>query len=176
MSKCWTVGIRSSILRCNIFPKINCERIIDKAFRERTCVAHHQVYKNKVNGKVYKVPVIAPLLKLPFGMVQVVIVSDSLHLLHLGITKRLLEAYTDGHDGLPGCKLSKLDVEHMSKILIGTKLPVEFHRAQRETWSFNCVRLFAATTIKSCRCPELTSNYGNQGYLNSTNKGKSKEG
>lgn len=128
---------------------------------------------------MHSVPVVSPLLKLPIDMVQDVIVSDSAHLLHLGITKRFLEAYKNGHDGCPGCKWSKSDVEKMSIILNETKLPVEIHRAQRgldvlSHWKasecavflnyvgisllkhflvdehyINFVRLFAATTICS---------------------------
>lgn len=64
-------------------------------------------------------------------MVQDVIVADSLHLLHLGITKRLLEAYKGGHNGCPGCKWSAANVDQMTRILNQIKLPIEIHRAQR---------------------------------------------
>lgn len=62
-------------------------------------------------------------------MVEDFIVSDSLHLLHLGVMKKLLVAYRDGHCNYP--KWSKANVQEISNALELIKLPMEIHRSVR---------------------------------------------
>ncbi|XP_065094440.1 uncharacterized protein LOC135714965 [Ochlerotatus camptorhynchus] len=96
--KCCTIGQHSPLLRTNIFPQTLAKKRTDAGFRNKEYEGHYQVYKIRENGKVKRIPVTTPLLQLPIDMVEDVIVSDSLHLLHLGIMKRLLIAYKDGHN------------------------------------------------------------------------------
>lgn len=72
-----------------------------------------------------------PLLHLPIDIVEDVIVSDSLHLLHLGVMKRLLLAFRDGHNGLDSRRWSKNEVASISELLSKVQLPVEIHRSVR---------------------------------------------
>lgn len=129
--KCETIGVWSTRVHCNIFPKSICARRTDAAFRERAYGDHHQVYKTRVNGKLQFAPVVSPLLKLPIDIINDIIVADSLHLLHLGIMKNLLRIYKSGHDGCDFVKWSIANVEQMSSILNNLKLPIEIHRASR---------------------------------------------
>lgn len=87
------------------------------------------MYKTRENGKVKMVFVDTPLLKLPIDIVEDVIVGDSLHLLHLGITKKLLSIYKDGH--FYHKKWSVETVSTIDKILTTVKLPLEIHRQGR---------------------------------------------
>ncbi|XP_065088016.1 uncharacterized protein LOC135709552 [Ochlerotatus camptorhynchus] len=97
--KCCTIGQHSTLLRTNIFPRTFAPKRTDAAFRSGMYDEHYQIYKTRENGKLKRTPVVSPLLQLPIDIVEDVIVADSLHLLHLGITKRLILAYKDGHNG-----------------------------------------------------------------------------
>lgn len=114
--KCQTIGIWSTRVHCNIFPKIICAQRTDAGFRSRAYGDHHQVYKTIVNGKLHSIPIVSPLLKLPIDMVNDVIISDSLHLFHLGIMMNLLRIYKSGHDGCDFVKWSNGNVEQMSSM------------------------------------------------------------
>lgn len=129
--KCCTVGVHSSLLRTNNFPETIAKKRTNELFRAGAYGSHYQSYKIRENGKLKKVPVVTPLLKLPIDMVDDVIVSDSLHLLHLGITKRLLMSYKNGHNGREERRWSDLNVKLISNMLLEIKLPVEFHRQMR---------------------------------------------
>lgn len=94
--KCTVVGERQNDLHINVFPTTAAPKRTYLEFRNKAYGAHHQVYKVLENGKSKKVYVETPLLRLPLDIVEDVIVSDSLHLLHLGITKKLLSIYKDG--------------------------------------------------------------------------------
>lgn len=74
-------------------------------------------------------PIQSPLLKLPIDMVQDVIVSDSLHLLHLGVMKRMLTTYKDGHNGYEGPRWSTEKQNEIDNVLKAIRTPIEFHRA-----------------------------------------------
>lgn len=94
---------------------------------------HHGTYKYRdENGKLKKSPIITPLLQLPnLDMIQDIVVSDSLHLLHLGVMKRLLTTFKDGHAGFDGTTWTKATQIEIDKILHNTKTPLEFHRSIR---------------------------------------------
>lgn len=64
-------------------------------------------------------------------MVQDITVSDSLHLLHLGVMKRLLKIFIEGHPVCENAKLNKRQVENLSSLIIAQKMPLEIHRAVR---------------------------------------------
>lgn len=64
-------------------------------------------------------------------MIQDIVVSDSLHLLHLGAMKRLLSTYKDGHLGFDGTTWTKETLIEIDNILHNTKTPLEFHRSMR---------------------------------------------
>lgn len=135
--KCCTVGHHSTLLRTNIFPNTSAIRRTDSGFRKWMYEGHYQPYKIRENGKLFKQPIITPLLKLPIDIVEDVIVSDSLHLLHLGVMKKLLLAYRDGHNGLDAAKWSKDDIKSISKQLDTIRLPLEIHRSVRSIETVN---------------------------------------
>lgn len=95
--KCSIVGHHQKELHMNVFPTALASKRTDSGFRNRIYEGHHQTYKTRENGKIKMFFVETPLLQLPIDIVEDIIVSDSLHLLHLGITKRLLTIYKDGH-------------------------------------------------------------------------------
>lgn len=127
--KCTVVGERQNDLHINVFPTTAAPKRTDLEFRNKAYGAHHQVYKVLENGKSKKVYVETPLLRLPLDIVEDVIVSDSLHLLHLGITKKLLSIYKDGQ--IHHKKWSPDTVIAIDKLLNTIKLPVEIHRQVR---------------------------------------------
>lgn len=94
--KCTAVGTRSKEQRVNVYPVTEAPKRTDEGFRKRLYGDHHQTYKIRDNGKLKTICVESPLLRLPIDMVEDIIVSDSLHLLHLGITKKLLTIYKEG--------------------------------------------------------------------------------
>uniref|UniRef100_A0A182RWV1 Uncharacterized protein n=1 Tax=Anopheles funestus TaxID=62324 RepID=A0A182RWV1_ANOFN len=69
-----------------------------------------------------------PLLDVPgFDMVRTITVADDLHILHLGIMKRLLQGYVEGSME-PVLKWTLAEQKEMSFILVNTQLPVEIPR------------------------------------------------
>lgn len=95
------------------------------------------MYKLRENEKLLIQPVITPLLKLPIDIIEDVIVSDSLHLLHLGVMKKLLLAFRDGHNGFDARRWSKNDVSNISELLLKIRLPAEIHRSVRGIETLN---------------------------------------
>lgn len=144
--KCCTVGVHSTLVRTNIFPQTLAPKRTNEGFRGGEYDDHYQVYKVREGGKLKRITVVSPLLKLPIDMVEDVIVSDSLHLLHLGITKRLLISYKDGHNGLEIKKWSNSEIEHISTTLKSIRLPVEIHREVR---GIDCVGHWKGTECAS---------------------------
>lgn len=128
--KCSVVGERQSELHINVFPTKAAPKRTDTGFRNKAYEGHHQMYTVRENGKTKKVYVETPLLRLPIDMVEDVIVSDSLHLLHLGITKKLLSIYKDGQKHHKKWSADTTTAE-FDKILNTIKLPVEIHRQVR---------------------------------------------
>lgn len=127
--KCTTVGEHSRDLRTNVYLVAEAPKRTDEGFRNRSYGEHHQVYKIKENGKFQKIFIESPLLRLPIDIVEDVIVSDSLHLLHLGITKKLLTIYKEGQKHY--AKWSKTATESIDNILSNIRLPSEIHRKVR---------------------------------------------
>lgn len=62
-------------------------------------------------------------------MVQDITVADSLHLLHLGVMKRLIVSYKDGYAS--AYKWTPIAGSQLSAMIIAQKMPLEIHRAVR---------------------------------------------
>ncbi|KAL4714548.1 hypothetical protein ACJJTC_006594 [Scirpophaga incertulas] len=115
--KCVTVGEYSHNSHTVTFPDINCSERTNDGFRNKLYGAHH---KND-----------SPLLCLPIDMVKDFPVGDSLHLIDLGIMKRLLVGWRDGNFGKFVTKWRAKDIEVVTNFLNKSKLPSEIHRAVR---------------------------------------------
>lgn len=131
--KCCTVGSYSSLLRTNIYHRTIAPKRTDAIFRAYGYGKHHLQYVNRLeNRRVQHVPVVSPLLELPIDIIEDVIVADSLHLLHLGMMKRILKAFKDGEKrGYDGFKWSKSAAEEVSESIKTIILPYEIHRSAR---------------------------------------------
>ncbi|XP_062557409.1 uncharacterized protein LOC134222280 [Armigeres subalbatus] len=127
--KCCTIGEYSKELRTTIFPQTSAERRTNLGFRDRLYGKHHQDHKTHQDRKIIRTPIETPFLRLPIDMVEDFIVSDSLHLLHLGVMKKLLLTYRDGHKNI--FKWSAKTLKEISKLLVQIKLPIEIHRSVR---------------------------------------------
>ncbi|XP_055549819.1 uncharacterized protein LOC129732717 isoform X2 [Wyeomyia smithii] len=127
--KCTAVGERSQDLHTNVYPLAKASKRTDEGFRSWSYEDHHRVYRSRENGKLKKVSVKSPLLRLPIDFIQDVIVSDSLHLLHLGIMKKLLTIYKTGQ--IYYTKWTQSETECINDILSRIKLPSEIHRKVR---------------------------------------------
>ncbi|XP_035791100.1 uncharacterized protein LOC118466194 [Anopheles albimanus] len=122
--KCTTVGNRRGTYRVG-----ECPARSDTMYRSFQYGEHHQVYKFKVNNRIRKTKIKTPLLELGsehLDIVKDIIVSDSLHLLHLGVMKRMLVLFTEGskyHSKFPPNTITAID-----NILQQIHLPCEIHR------------------------------------------------
>lgn len=121
--KCTIVGKHHKDLRTSVFPITKAPSRTDFGYRNRIYKGHYQTYRTREEGKVIDIFVETPLLRLPIDMVEDIIVSDSLHLLHLGITKKLLTLYKDGQKYHK--KWSPETIISIDKILNTIKLTVE---------------------------------------------------
>lgn len=72
--------------------------------------------------------------------------SDSLHLIHLGIMKRLLTGWKDGNFGNLNIKWCARDIEHVNLFVGKSKLPSEIHRAVR---TLDCIAYWKATEYRT---------------------------
>ena len=115
--KCTVVGEYSHVSHTVIFPDTNCPLRNDKDFREKKYGNHHKFD--------------SPLLKLPIDMIEAFPVSDSLHLIDLGIVKRLLVGWRDGNFGKKVTKWCSSDIHAVNVFLNSCKTPTEIHRAVR---------------------------------------------
>lgn len=115
--KCTTVGEYSHNSHTVYFPKTKCPPRNDRDFRSKKYDGHHKSD--------------SPLLKLNIDMVEDFPVSDSLHLVDLGVMKRLLVGWRDGKFGKYITKWSARDIENVSQFLLKCHKPKEIHRAIR---------------------------------------------
>lgn len=115
--KCTTVGEYSHITHTVTFSESLCPERTNEGFRNKIYGLHH---KND-----------SPLLNIPIDMVNQFIVADSLHLIDLGVMKRLLIGWRDGNFGKYITKMRASDIVLVSNFLCNCKLPSEVHRAVR---------------------------------------------
>ncbi|XP_063634858.1 uncharacterized protein LOC134805495, partial [Cydia splendana] len=130
--KCCIVGEYSHVSHTVTFPETNCHPRTDQEFREKKYGPHHKTD--------------SPLLRLPVDMVQDFPVADSLHLVDLGIMKRLLVGWRNGNFGKYITKWSAKDTETVSNFLIKHELPSEIHRAVR---GLDCLSHWKASEYRS---------------------------
>ncbi|XP_045461545.1 uncharacterized protein LOC123671624 [Harmonia axyridis] len=115
--KCTTVGEYSHISHTVYFPTIVCEKRTNAGFHAKLYGSHHKQD--------------TPLSLLPIDMVEDFPVSDSLHLIDLGVMKRCLLGWRDGSFGTYKTKWCAKDITDVSHFLEKCKLPSEVHRAVR---------------------------------------------
>lgn len=102
---------------CNYYPRRLCEKRTDFGFRNKAYGHHHKIGTH--------------LLQLPVDMIEDFPIGDSLHLLDLGIMKRLMIGWRDGNFGNYKTKWRARDSVEISNYLLQSKMPCEIHRAVR---------------------------------------------
>lgn len=118
--KCTTVGKHSYISKTTIFPSINEVPRTNENFRNGKYPLHH--------------PHETPIVELPIDMIKDFIVADPLHLLELGVMKRLIIGWTSTDIRLNfgyKTKLSRQEKDAISKLLLQITVPSEIHRDAR---------------------------------------------
>lgn len=115
--KCTTIGEYSYTSHTNYFCRTGCPPRTDADFRSKKYGSHH---KNDT-----------PLLRLNIDMIKDFPVGDSLHLIDLGIMKKLLIGWRDGKFGTMNTKWPASTVTNLSKKLLQLRMPREIHRAIR---------------------------------------------
>ncbi|XP_055585464.1 uncharacterized protein LOC129738304 [Uranotaenia lowii] len=130
--KCCTIGEYSTSMRTNVFPQTFAPQRTDKDFRDGLYEEHYQ--KKRIAGSNQTVKISSPILKLPIDMIEDFIVADSLHLLHLGVMKKLLKNYTVGNNGK---RWNSYEKSMISSKLNCIRLPIEIHRAVRSIESLS---------------------------------------
>lgn len=98
------------------YPEITARKRTDAEFREHQ-YEHHQ----KKN---------TPLTRLPIDIINGVIVSDALHLLELGIMRKLMKGWRTGCMTMR-TKWSAFQKQELSNLLVNIRLPHEIHRKMR---------------------------------------------
>lgn len=86
-------------------------------------------FRSKKYGQHHKSD--SPLLKLNIDMIEDIPVSDSLHLIDLGLMKRLLIGWRDGNFGTYLTKWSARDIYEVNNFLSECQMPAEIHRSVR---------------------------------------------
>lgn len=86
-------------------------------------------FRSKMYGQHHKSD--SPLLKLNIDMIEDIPVSDSLHLIDLGLMKRLLIGWRDGNFGTYLTKWSARDIYEVNNFLSECQMPAEIHRSVR---------------------------------------------
>lgn len=116
--KCTVVGEYSQVSRTVTFLNYDCPKRNDKDFRSKKDEEHHKLD--------------SPLLKLNIDMVENFPVCDSLHLIDLGVMKRLLTGWRDGNFGKYLTKWCSKDIEKVNLFLSKCSMPKEIHRSVRK--------------------------------------------
>lgn len=115
--KCTVVGEYSHLSNTVIFPKTDCPRRNNDDFRSKMYGQHHKYD--------------SPLLELPIDMIEDFPVGDSLHLIDLGVMKRLITGWRDGNFGKKVTKWCARDIEKFSQFMTSCRMPKEIHRSVR---------------------------------------------
>ncbi|XP_062702680.1 uncharacterized protein LOC134285602 isoform X2 [Aedes albopictus] len=114
--KCTTKGRYSMLSKTMTYPELTAPLRTDAKFRSMEYTDHQRVY--------------TPLVKLPLDMIQDIVVGDSLHLLELGVMKKLLTGWRTGSLSLKA-KWSTSQKTEISEYLVSVKFPAEIHRQMR---------------------------------------------
>lgn len=115
--KCTCEGEYSYESRTVIFTSLNCAKRTDQEFRMNSYRRHQKTA--------------TPLIDIPdLDLIQNIIVGDRLHLIDLGVMKRLLIGWRDGTLGFTA-KLSAHQINDLSATLRNIQLPSEIHRKFR---------------------------------------------
>lgn len=130
--KCTTVGEYSYVSYTNVFPRIDFPPKTDEGFRARRYGQHHKRD--------------SPLLQLNIDMIKQFPIADSLHLLHLGVMKRLLTGWRDGYFRNSFTKWDDKTTNAVSQFLKKCKMPREIHRAVR---SLDCLAHWKGTEFRT---------------------------
>lgn len=104
------------------YPQIDCNRRTNESFRDRIDSKHHHKY--------------SCLELLPIDMISDFVIADPLHLLELGIMRRLLRIWIAG-EIVKDLKLPKNDVKALENLLLecNESRPKEIHRSIRSLGS-----------------------------------------
>lgn len=116
--KCTVVGEYSQVSCTVTFLNYDCPKRNDKDFRSKKDEEHHKLD--------------SPLLKLNIDMVENFPVCDSLHLIDLGVMKRLLTGWRNGNFGKYLTKWCSKDIEKVNLFLSKCSMPKEIHRSVRK--------------------------------------------
>lgn len=114
--KCTVRGHHSPISNTVVFTKLKQPLRTDEMFRNRE-YSQHQKHDTA-------------LAKMPIDLVKDIVVADPLHLIELGVMKRLLVGWITGNLGY-NTKWSIQEKDKISSVLEGIKMPKEIHRDAR---------------------------------------------
>lgn len=114
--KCTVEGDWSHLSNATIFPKFDAPKRTDEGFRVKLYPDH--VVKD------------TPLLELPIDMIKQFVIGDQLHLIDLGVTKKLLTGWKTGYFGYK-TKWSANTTERVSEYLKSCQKPLEIVRRIR---------------------------------------------
>lgn len=119
--RCSIIGKHSSISRTVVFTKLNQPLRTDALFRENFYAGHQKTR--------------TPLIELPgVDMIRDFVVADPLHLLELGVMKRLIIAWRTGN--MACFRWTDEEVDIISAFLLGIKTPCEINRDARSLQMF----------------------------------------
>lgn len=117
--KCLVIGQYDKASHRMCFPDIDAERRTDQMFRQRTDPLHHK------ETSLFE--------ELPINMISTFKVSDTLHLLHLGVMKKCIQRWI-GKTKSYNRKWNKTSIESTSRFLLrcNDQMPSDIHRALRD--------------------------------------------
>lgn len=125
--RCITIGEYYKDGHHMSYPRFDAPLRTDADFRNKQDPDHHQI-----NGLTREF-VTSPLERLPIDMVNDFVIGDSLHLIDLGIMRRLLNGWKNGGHNFRDTKLMPDQLAEMSMELkkCNERRPSELHRAVR---------------------------------------------
>lgn len=131
--KCNTTGKRYLGSNRTSFPRINCEKRTDHAFRHRLVPNHHREY--------------SIIEELPIDLVDDFVTSDSLHLFHLGIMKKCLDIWKNGSKYFK-YKWTDDNIAELNRLFhrCNSEMPTDIHRSVR---SLNLFKFWKGTEFRS---------------------------
>lgn len=131
--KCTKIGQYSKEKKRMSFPHVGEEKRTDISFRRRLHPNHHREY--------------SIIEELPIDMVLDFVTSDSLHLFHLGIMKKLLLVWLGEEDNFE-YKWSQNDISNMNRLLVNCNadMPFDVHRSIR---GLDCIKFWKGTEFRT---------------------------